>query len=600
MSLKTVNILFAGDSGDGMQVTGQQFGNTAAILGNDVHTLPDFPAEIRAPAGTMPGVSGFQISFSERIIHTPGDKLDVLVAFNPPALQANLKLLKPKGILILNEEAFTEKAFKKAGLTADPREDELLKGCQRFDLPLTSLTVNAVSEFNLTHSQANRSKNMFALGVLYWLFDKKVEATNDWIAKKYEKDATLVASNQAVLKAGYNYALTAELFAEQYPVGKAALPAGQYRQITGNEAFGLALATAAHLSKRQVLLSGYPITPSSTVLHEAVKYNEHNVGVFQAEDEIAAMSATVGAAYGGSLAATVTSGPGFDLKAEALGLAVMTELPLVLINVQRAGPSTGMPTKPQQADLLQACFGRHGECPVPVLAAQSASDCFTILLEAFELAIRFMTPVIVLSDAYLASGSEPWLLPDINTLPDLTPDFAKPQENFQPYARNDDLSRPWAIPGTLDLMHRIGGLEKAENTGAVSYDPDNHETMVKLREAKIQTLAEAYPVPEMLGNPSGDTLVIAWGSTHGAVLTAIERLHEQGVDISYVHLRHVYPLAPAFGDIVKNFKRVLVPELNRGQLTQLLRTAFNVDAVCHSKVSGKPFYVDELMEAFQA
>ncbi|GJM07205.1 MAG: 2-oxoglutarate ferredoxin oxidoreductase subunit alpha [marine bacterium B5-7] len=597
---KTINILFAGDSGDGMQVTGMQFTNTAAIFGHDVQSLPDFPAEIRAPAGTLPGVSGMQITFSENTIHAPADTLDVLIAMNPAALIVNLPNLKPNGIIILNEDSFKAKDLQKARLDSHPLEDGKLQGYQTFPIPLTQLTLNAIGEHGLTHSQAGRSKNMFALGLVYWLFDKTYDETVNWLENKYQQQAALVQANQAALKAGYNFALTSELFAEQYPLAKAKLPPGTYRQINGNEAFALAFAAVAHQSQQKVLVSGYPITPASTVLHDAAQLAAHNVDVFQAEDEIAAMGATIGAAYGGSLAMTVTSGPGLDLKGEGIGLAVMTELPMVIIDVQRAGPSTGMPTKPEQTDLLQAIFGRHGECPLPVLAPKSAGDCFNMLLEASQIAINYMTPVIILSDSYLATGAEPWRLPDVATLPILKPNFAKNIPDFKPYQRDENLARPWAVPGTAGLEHRIGGLEKEKETGDVCYDPQNHADMVALRAKKIEHVARDYAPLSILGEGEADVLVIGWGSTHGAILTAAQQLQAAGSAVHYLHLRHLFPLHNDLGDVLTGYKKVVVAELNQGQLTWLLRAKYLKDVQCISKVSGKPFLVSELVEKIKA
>ncbi len=574
----TVVIRFAGDSGDGMQITGGQFTTTSAVLGNDVHTFPDFPAEIRAPAGTLPGVSGFQLSFSSQEIHTAGDKLNSLVAMNPAALKVNINDLEEGGLLILNENSFIEKEFKKAQYEINPLETGELENYRVFSFPITDLTLNAVKEFKLTHSQASKCKNMFALGIIYWLYYRPLEQTVEWLTKKFAKKESIRDANIAALKAGYNYALTIGLFTERYVVKKAQLKPGKYRQITGNEAFALACVALADINQKNILLSGYPITPASAVLQHVSKYQSKNIRVFQAEDEIAAMSATVGASYGGSLALTVTSGPGFDLKTEALGLAVMTELPCVVIDVQRAGPSTGMPTKTEQSDLLMAMYGRHGECPAPILAPNSPSDCFNTLIEAFEIAAKYMTPVIILSDGYLANSAEPWLIPDVKSLPKLSP------------------SERWILPGTKDKEFRLGGLEKDSKTGNISYDPQNHQNMVNKRANKITHIQDVISDQEIIGKNAGETLVISWGGTYGSVYTAVKILQQDGHDISLIHLRHLNPFPKNIKTILNSFKNILVVELNMGQLCKLLRAEFLVDAKSVSKVTGKPFLVNELCE----
>lgn len=574
----TVVIRFAGDSGDGMQVTGGQFTTTSAVMGNDVHTFPDFPAEIRAPTGTLPGVSGFQLSFSSKAVHTAGDTLNSLVVMNPAALKTNINDLEKGGLLILNENSFVEKEFKKARYEKNPLETGELDDYRVFSFPITDLTLNAVKGFKLTHSQASKCKNMFALGMIYWLYYRPIEQTIEWLTKKFDKKESVRDANIAALKAGYNYALTIGLFTERYVVKKAQLAPGKYRQITGNEAFALACVALAEHNQKSVLLSGYPITPASAVLQHVSKYQSKNIRVFQAEDEIAAMSATVGAAYGGSLALTVTSGPGFDLKTEALGLAVMTELPCVVVDVQRAGPSTGMPTKTEQADLLMAMYGRHGECPAPILAPQSPSDCFAVLIEAFEIAVKYMTPVIILSDGYLATSAEPWLIPNVKSLPKLS------------------VSDKWIVPGTKDKEFRLGGLEKDIKTGHISYDPQNHQSMVNKRANKIMQIQDSIPEQVIMGKASGDTLVISWGGTYGSVFTAVELLQQEGHDISLIHLRHLNPFPRNLKSILSRFKNILVVELNTGQLCKLLRAEFLVDAKSVSKVTGKPFLVNELCE----
>lgn len=603
-----VVIRFAGDSGDGMQLTGSQFTNTSAVMGNDVYTFPDFPAEIRAPAGTLPGVSGFQLCFSAKPIHTAGDKLQVLVAMNPAALKVNLPDLEEGGLIILNENSFVDKEFKKAAYAQNPIQSGELDKYRVFSFPISDLTLNAVKLMGLSHSQAMKCKNLFALGIVYWLYSRPMEQTLSWLEKKFSEKKAICEANQAVLKAGYNYALTIGLFTERYIVKKAKLPPGKYRQITGNEALALGCAAVALKSHQVFLLSGYPITPASAVLSQAAKYSDAGIHVFQAEDEIAAMSATVGSAFGGGMAMTITSGPGFDLKSEALGLAVMTELPCVVVDVQRAGPSTGMPTKTEQADLMTAMYGRHGECPVPILAPQSPSDCFSIVIEAFQIALKYMTPVIILSDGYLATGAEPWLIPNIESLPDLKPVFYKDKtqdhnkdnrlsEKFSPYLRDTEtLARVWAIPGTKNLEHRIGGLEKDFVTGNISYDPDNHQTMIDIRARKIQNISHHIPDLKIQGKSSGKLLVISWGGTYGSVFSAVESLQTEGVDVSAIHLRYLNPFPKNLKNILKSFDQVLVPELNNGQLCRLLRAEFLVDAKSYSKITGRPFLIHELRE----
>lgn len=594
--LTGVVIRFAGDSGDGMQLTGSQFTNTSAMIGNDVQTFPDFPAEIRAPAGTLPGVSGFQLHFSSQDIHTPGDQVNVLVAMNPAALRVNLSDLEKNGVLIVNADAFEEKDLKKANYQQNPLESGELTGYQLFALPITELTFNAVKAIEgLSHSQARKCKNLFALGIVNWLFDRPLEPTLEWLSHKFKDKPVLAAANQQALRAGYNYALTTELFAERYTVKKAQLQPGRYRQITGNEALGLGCVAAAVQAKTSLLLSGYPITPASAILQQLAKYERLGIRVFQAEDEIAAVCAAIGAAYGGTLAVTSTSGPGLDLKGEGIGLAVMTELPLVIIDVQRAGPSTGMPTKTEQADLLAAIYGRHGECPVPVLAPATPSDCFHIMLEAFRIALNYMTPVIVLSDGYLANSAEPWLIPEIEELPALQLNFAKDAENFSPFARDSEtLARSWAVPGMAGFEHRLGGLEKDKLSGNISYDPANHQAMVELRAEKMNKVADSIPNLTVHGAATGKLLVIGWGSTQGAIRTAVEELQSFGESVSMIHLRHLYPFPKNLPEILQAFDHVLVPELNLGQLACLLRSEFLIDVISFSKVTGKPFLISEL------
>jgi 2-oxoglutarate ferredoxin oxidoreductase subunit alpha len=591
---ETITICFAGDSGDGMQLTGDQFTVTSALAGNDVSTFPDFPAEIRAPAGTLPGVSGFQVSFSHHDIYTIGDIVDVLVAMNPAALRVNHRDLKKGGILIVNSDNFSENDLRKATYAENPLESDSLKDYRVYRVPLNSLTLKAVEEVGLSKRQAERCKNLFALGMIFWLFDRPMEHTLKWIESKFSKLPMIRQANQLALDAGYNYGITME-FAEHYKVKPATLPPGVYRQITGNQALALGSVAAAVQAKRPLLLSSYPITPASDILHELSGYQNFGIKTFQAEDEISAICATIGAAFGGILGLTTSSGPGILLKGEGISLAVTAELPLVVIDVQRAGPSTGMPTKTEQADLLMAINGRHGECPVAVIAPQTPGDCFYIMLEAYRLALKYMTPVMVLSDGYLANGAEPWMLPEIEELPNLEPTFHTDPEGFTPYLRNPEtLARAWAVPGTPGLEHRLGGLEKDSVTGNVSYDPLNHQKMVDTRAAKIKGIARDLPLLQVRGPKQGDLLVLSWGGTYGSVISAVEALQAEGKAVASAHLRYLYPLQRNLGDLLKNYKRVLVPELNLGQLCQILRSEFLIDAIPFNKVQGKPFLVSEL------
>jgi 2-oxoglutarate ferredoxin oxidoreductase subunit alpha len=591
---ETITICFAGDSGDGMQLTGDQFTVTSALAGNDVSTFPDFPAEIRAPAGTLPGVSGFQVSFSHHDIYTIGDIVDVLVAMNPAALRVNHRDLKKGGILIVNSDNFSENDLRKATYAENPLESDSLKDYRVYRVPLNSLTLKAVEEVGLSKRQAERCKNLFALGMIFWLFDRPMEHTLKWIESKFSKLPMIRQANQLALDAGYNYGITME-FAEHYKVKPATLPPGVYRQITGNQALALGSVAAAVQAKRPLLLSSYPITPASDILHELSGYQNFGIKTFQAEDEISAICATIGAAFGGILGLTTSSGPGILLKGEGISLAVTAELPLVVIDVQRAGPSTGMPTKTEQADLLMAINGRHGECPVVVIAPQTPGDCFYIMVEAYRLALKYMTPVMVLSDGYLANGAEPWMLPEIEELPNLEPTFHTDPGGFTPYLRNPEtLARAWAVPGTPGLEHRLGGLEKDSVTGNVSYDPLNHQKMVDTRAAKIKGIARDLPLLQVRGPKQGDLLVLSWGGTYGSVISAVEALQAEGKAVASAHLRYLYPLQRNLGDLLKNYKRVLVPELNLGQLCQILRSEFLIDAIPFNKVQGKPFLVSEL------
>ena len=596
----TVVIRFVGDSGDGMQLTGNQFADTTALVGNDLATLPDFPAEIRAPAGTLAGVSGYQISFSSQDIRTPGDQPNVLVAMNPAALKANLADLEEGGILIVDTDAFTDANLQKAGCKTNPLKDGSLSGYRVFDLPLTTLTLQAVNETGLGVRQATRCKNFFALGLVFWLYERPVDYTRDWIQQKFKNNEQVLKANTLALLAGYNYADTTEIFTTHYRVKRAPLQPGTYRNITGNEATATGFITAALLSGRPLFYGSYPITPASDILHELSRFKNYPVKTFQAEDEISAIGATIGAAYGGSLGLCGTSGPGVALKSEAIGLAVMTELPVVVANIQRGGPSTGLPTKTEQADLLQALCGRNGECPLAVVAPATPADCFRMAIEAFRIATVHMTPVIFLSDGYLGNGSEPWRIPKPEDLPAFKVGFCTGVEGFQPYARDPKtLARPWAIPGTPGLEHRIGGLEKEDVTGNVSYDPINHEKMVQLRAEKVERIADDIPEQTVFGPPSGKVLVVGWGSTYGSITSAVEEMQRRGAPVSSAHLRYLSPFPRNLGDILKRFERILVPELNLGQLRLLLRARYLVDARGLNKVQGKPFRVTEIIRGIE-
>ncbi len=603
LELDEVVIRFVGDSGDGMQLTGTQFANTAALVGNDLATLPDFPAEIRAPAGTLAGVSGYQIHFSSHDIRTPGDQPNVLVAMNPAALKSNLPDLLDGGILVVDVDAFTSGNLTKAGYASNPLEDGSLKGFRVIDIPLTSLTLKAVSETGLGGRQATRCKNFYALGLVFWLYERPVDYTREWIEKKFGGNRPVAAANILALLAGYNYADTTEAFTTHYRVRKANLTPGTYRSITGNEATAMGFISAALLSERPLFYGSYPITPASDILHELSRLKNYPVKTFQAEDEISAIGSAIGAAYGGALGLTGTSGPGVALKSEAIGLAVMTELPLVIANVQRGGPSTGLPTKTEQADLLQAMYGRNGECPVAVVAPATPADCFWMAIEAFRIATKYMTPVFFLSDGYLANGAEPWRIPKPEDLKPFKVKFAtngNANGEFLPYSRDErTLARPWAIPGTPGLEHRIGGIEKEYGTGNVSYDPINHDRMVRLRAEKIARIADDLPPLKVLGEESGKVLVIGWGSTHGAITSAVLGLQGKGRQVSAIHIRYLNPLPRDLGDIMKHFDRVLVPELNMGQLSMMIRARYLVDAVGLNKIQGKPFKVSEIANAVE-
>jgi 2-oxoglutarate/2-oxoacid ferredoxin oxidoreductase subunit alpha len=600
-TLKSVTVRFAGDSGDGMQLAGAQFTDTSAAVGNDISTLPDFPAEIRAPAGTMAGVSGYQIHFSSQEIFTPGDDVDALVAMNPAALRANLSSVRDGGIVIVDEDSFGPNDLKKAGYANNPLEDGSLGKYRLVRVPIDKLNLAATKESGLGTKDSNRCKNMFALGLVYWLYGRPLDLTLDHIAAKFAKKPSVALANSLALKSGYNYGETTELFHEQYQVPKAKLAPGVYRKITGNEALAMGMIAASKLSGKQLVYCSYPITPASDILHNLAAQKHFGVTTFQAEDEISAIGAAIGASFGGALGATGTSGPGVALKSEAIGLAVMTELPVVVIDVQRGGPSTGLPTKTEQADLLQVLHGRNGECPVPVIAACSPSDCFNAAIEAFTLATQYMTPVVLLSDGYIANGAEPWLIPDVSKLPGIVIQHPVFEEGkaFQPYQRNADRVRPWALPGTAGLEHRIGGLEKQDVTGNVSYDPANHEHMVRLRAAKIAGIRPPGADLLLTGEEKGDLLLVGWGGTFGAIKAATLQLRQEGLSVSAVHLRYLNPIAAKLGELLKSFKHVLVPELNLGQLLLLLRAKYLVDAQGLNKVRGQPFTITEIVRAAQ-
>ncbi len=599
VSLDTATVRFCGDSGDGMQLAGTQLSSTSALLGNDVATFPDFPAEIRAPRGTKAGVSGFQVHFASTPIFTPGDSVDALVAMNPAALVTNLPDLVPGGILIVNQDAFNDKDLKKAGYDSDPLEGDSLNGYKLIKVKMTKLTRTAVEDLGLSVKEADRCRNFFAMGLTFWLYGRTMDATNRYIEEKFGKRPAIADANRRALSAGYFYGETTEALLTHYEVPRAKLEAGTYRSIMGNTAVAWGLIAAAKLSNKELFLGSYPITPASDILHELSRHKNFHVRTFQAEDEIAAICSAIGAAYGGAMAVTTTSGPGIALKGEAMGLAVMTELPLVIINVQRGGPSTGLPTKTEQADLLQALFGRNGECPMPVVAASSPADCFDAALESWRIAAKFMVPVVLLTDGYIANGSEPWKIPDAASLPNISikhPEALADGEEFLPYARDENLSRPWAIPGAPGLMHRVGGLEKQDGTGNVSYDPENHQHMVDLRQRKVEKIADDIPLQELKGPDEGALLVLSWGGTFGACRTAVNTMIAEGKAVSHAHLRYLNPLPKNLGEIIQRFEKILVPELNMGQLNMIVRANYLVDTIAMNKVQGKPFSVHELIE----
>jgi len=593
--LEKASIRFAGDSGDGMQLTGTRFSATSVMAGNDVITFPDYPAEIRAPAGTLAGVSSFDLSISSNEIYTTADFLSVLVVMNPAALKMNLQDLEKGGILIINSDSFEENDLRKAEYSENPLESGELNDYRVVQIPITKLTLRAVEETGLSHRDGVRCKNFFSLGVVQWLFVRSLDQTRDWIEDKFKNKPEIAKANVLALQAGYNYAITTELFQARYNVPPAVLPSGEYRQITGNQAFSLGCVAASLRSGLSLLYSSYPITPASDILHELAQYKNFGVKTIQAEDEIAAMSSSIGSAFGGVLAVTGTSGPGLDLKSEAIGYAVMAELPVVVLNVQRGGPSTGLPTKAEQTDLLAAMYGRHGEAPVPVLAPATPGDCFYMVLEAFRLALKYMTPVIVLSDGGLANASEPWIIPDVDQLPDLTSNIHTDPENFSPFNRNPEtLGRNWAIPGTPGLEHRLGGLEKDIVTGEINYEPENHEKMVLLRDEKIRRIVKDLPPLELIGPEKNELLVVTWGSVYGPAFSVINELQTEGYPVSMLHLRHLNPFQEKLGEVLRNFKKVLVPEMNLGQLSRLLRAEYLVDAISFSKLQGRPFLISEI------
>jgi 2-oxoglutarate ferredoxin oxidoreductase subunit alpha len=594
--LDRVTIRFAGDSGDGMQLTGTQFTRNAAVYGNDISTLPDYPAEIRAPAGSLPGVSGFQISFSSSEIHTPGDQPDVLVAMNPAALKTNVGDLPAGGALIVNSDAFTNANLTKAGYASNPLQDGSLKQYALFEIPISTLNERSLDGLDMTSKQKDLTKNFFALGIMFWLYGREYDGTVRWIEEKFGKRPVIAEANTRAVKAGYAFGETTEIFHTHYRVAPAHHAPGTNRNITGNEATALGMLAASKLAHRPLFYGSYPITPASDILHQLSSYKSFGVKTFQAEDEIAAIGAAIGASYGGAMGLTASSGPGIALKSEAMGLAVMVELPLVVVDVQRAGPSTGMPTKNEQSDLLQVMFGRNGDSPMPVVAPATPGECFDMAIEAWRLALKYVTPVVYMSDAFLATGAEPWKIPDIGSLPDISVSNWTEREGFHPYERDPKtLARKWAIPGTPGLEHRIGGLEKADITGNVSYDPDNHHRMQLLRQAKVARMADDIAPLEAFGPDRGDLLILGWGSTYGAIRSAVERLHDQGRStVAHAHLRHLNPFPANTEKVLRSYRRVLIPEVNLGQLLMLIRAQFLIDAEGYDRVRGKPFTIAEI------
>jgi 2-oxoglutarate ferredoxin oxidoreductase subunit alpha len=600
-SLETVVIRFAGDSGDGMQLTGTQFTTESALAGNDIATFPDFPAEIRAPAGTLAGVSGFQLHFSSTQIFTPGDQPDVLVAMNPAALAVNLDDLRDDGILIVDSDSFTQANLRKAGFEADPlADDKLTRRVRVFRVPVTKITMQTLADLGLPTKTVARCKNFFALGLCSWLYGRPIEETLQWIKQRFGKAQALVDANTKAFQAGWNYGETTEMFAASYSVPAAKIEPGVYTNITGNKALAYGLMAGAAKASKDLFYASYPITPASDVLHELAALKHYNVATFQAEDEIAAIGAALGASFGGAVGVTASAGPGISLKSETMGLAVMVELPLVVVNIQRGGPSTGLPTKTEQSDLLQALYGRHGECPLAVLAASSPTDCFDVAFEAVRVAIKYMTPVLLLSDGYLANGAKPWKFPKFADLPEIPAKFWTNALGFHPYLRDEDtLSRPWVIPGTPGLEHRIGGLEKDYDSGNISYLPSNHERMSRVRASKIARIADELAEPVVDGPAEGDALIVGWGSTYGSIAAAVRKLRSQRLAVAHAHLRWLSPLPPGLPELFKRYRRVIVPEMNLGQLVRVLRDRFLVDAIPVCKIQGQPFKVDELVTAIR-
>ena len=602
--LQEVVIKFAGDSGDGMQLTGQQFTNNTALLGIDLATFPDFPAEIRAPIGTMAGVSGFQIHFSSNKVFTPGDNCDVLVAMNAAALKANLKGLKKGGKIIVNTDGFDSKNLRLANYAdgINPIEDGSLEGYELTKVDVTKLTRESLKDFtDLGTKERDRAKNMFVLGLIYWMYNRDLQNTIDFLQEKFGKKETILQSNIKVLQAGYNYGDTTEAFTTRFTVEKAKLPAGKYRSIMGNQALTYGLIAASDKSGLPIFLGSYPITPASDILHELSKYKSFGIKTFQAEDEIAAITSAIGASYGGSLGITTTSGPGMALKAEAMGLAVMLEIPLLIINIQRGGPSTGLPTKTEQSDLMQAYYGRNGECPMPIVSASTPSDCFDAAYEACRISVQHMTPVILLSDGFIANGAEPWMFPQSENLKPIEVTFKEGldegEEKFMPYKRDEKLARPWAVPGTTGLEHRIGGLEKQDITGNISYDADNHQHMVNTRQAKVDRVADYIPLQTLdTGAATGKVLVLGWGSTYGSIKSAVLTLQAEGKSVSHAHLRYIRPFPKNLGEILNNFEKVVIPEINNGQLIKIIRDKYLVDAIGYNKVMGIPITKGELVD----
>ena len=594
--LTSVTVRFAGDSGDGMQLTGSQFSDTTAWIGNDLNTLPDYPAEIRAPAGTLYGVSGFQLHFGSEDVHTPGDVPDVLVAMNPAALKKNLKEIKPGGAIIVNSDSFDQKNLKLANYESNPLDDDSLSGYELHQVPITSLTANALEGLPLSPKEVSRCKNFFALGLMYWLYDRPLKNTEDWIKIKFKKNPEYIEANTKALQAGFNFGEMTEIFTTRYKVEAAKLPKGTYRNISGNEATALGFLTASVKSGLPLFLGSYPITPASEILQYLSTYKSFGVKTVQAEDEIAGITSAIGASFAGHLAITTTSGPGLALKTEAIGLAVMTELPLVVIDVQRGGPSTGLPTKTEQADLLQSIYGRNGEAPVCVVAARTPRDCFYMAIEASRIALKYMTPVILLTDGYVANGSEPWRIPNIDELPEIEINYHSNPDGFYPYSRNENLARPWAIPGTPGLEHRIGGLEKSDIYGNVSYDPENHDKMVRLRDEKIRRIANDIPELKVDGDQTGDLLVLGWGGTYGTITDAVIKARNVGLKVSQAHFRYLNPLPKNTGNVLSNFRKVLIPEINLGQLAKLIRSEYLINVEQLNIVRGLPLKVNDILE----